>query len=146
MPYPCSQFCADIKFDNRFDIKLGDSFHVNHTVHFGSKLRSYGKVQHGSYSKVWNQIWYQIWYQCLFFSFLLLVDQKKCNNLQLVMHFLLSIGLFGIRAMVHANQKVNSCYLYFWNMQKRFWRAGKVLEMQERLWKCRKCFKMQERF
>ena len=48
MPYPCSQFCADIKFDirfdNRFDIKLGDSFHVNHTIHFGSKLRSYGIV------------------------------------------------------------------------------------------------------
>ena len=43
MPYPCSQFCADIKFDirfdNRFNIKLG-----NHTIHFGSKLRSYGIV------------------------------------------------------------------------------------------------------
>ena len=32
LPYPCSQFCADIKFDigfdNRFDIKLWNSFHV----------------------------------------------------------------------------------------------------------------------
>ena len=48
MPYPCSQFCADVKFDirfdNRFDIKLGDSFHVNHTINFGTKLRSYGIV------------------------------------------------------------------------------------------------------
>ena len=48
MPYPCSQFCADIKFnirfDNRFDIKLGDTFHAKHTIHFGSKLRSYGIV------------------------------------------------------------------------------------------------------
>ena len=36
MPYPCSQFCADVKFDirfdNRFDVKLGDSFHVSHTI------------------------------------------------------------------------------------------------------------------
>ena len=48
LPYPCSQFCADVKFDirfdNRFDIKLGDSFHVNHTINFGTKLRSYGIV------------------------------------------------------------------------------------------------------
>ena len=48
MPYPCSQFCADIKsdirFDNRFDVKLWDSFHVNHTVNFGAKLMSYGIV------------------------------------------------------------------------------------------------------
>ena len=48
MPYPCNQFCADIKFDirfdNRFDIKLGDSFYVNHTINFGTKLRSYGIV------------------------------------------------------------------------------------------------------
>ena len=44
LPYPCSQFCADIKFDIRFDIKLGDSFHVNHTINFGTKLRSYGIV------------------------------------------------------------------------------------------------------
>ena len=44
MPYPCSQFCADINFDNRFNIKLRDSFHVNHTINFGSKLRSYGIV------------------------------------------------------------------------------------------------------
>ena len=44
MPYPCSQFCADVKFDNRFDIELGDSFHVNHTINFGIKLRSYGIV------------------------------------------------------------------------------------------------------
>ena len=42
MPYPCSQFCSDIKFDNRFDIKLGDSFHVIHTINFGIKLGSYG--------------------------------------------------------------------------------------------------------
>ena len=34
MPYPCSQFCAGIRFDNRFGIKLGDSFHVNHTIDF----------------------------------------------------------------------------------------------------------------
>ena len=42
MPYPCSQFCADVKFDirfdNRFDIKLGNSFNVNHTIDFGTKL------------------------------------------------------------------------------------------------------------
>ena len=48
MPYPCSQFCADIKFDirsdNIFDIKLGDSLHVNHTINFVIKLRSYGTV------------------------------------------------------------------------------------------------------
>ena len=48
MPYPCSQFCADVKFDirfdNRFDVKLGDSFHANHTINFGTKLRSYGIV------------------------------------------------------------------------------------------------------
>ena len=37
MPYPCSQFCADVKFDIRFDTKLGDS-------DFGTKLRSYGIV------------------------------------------------------------------------------------------------------
>ena len=121
MAYPCSRFCADIRFDNRFDVKLGDSFHVNHTIHFGSKLRSYGIVQHGSYSKsLKSNLISDLISVPFFFSFLLLVDQKKCNNLQLVMHFLLSIGLFGIRAMVHANQKVNSCYLYFWNMQKRF--------------------------
>ena len=30
MPYPC----AGIRFDNRFGIKLGDSFHVNHTIDF----------------------------------------------------------------------------------------------------------------
>ena len=38
MLYPFSQFCADIKFDirsdNIFDIKLGDSLHVNHTINF----------------------------------------------------------------------------------------------------------------
>ena len=45
MPYPCSQFCSDIKFDNRFDIKLGDSFHVIHTIKFGIKLGSYGIAQ-----------------------------------------------------------------------------------------------------
>ena len=32
MPYPCSQFCADVKFDirfdNRFDVRLWNSFHV----------------------------------------------------------------------------------------------------------------------
>ena len=48
MPYPFSQFCADIKFDirsdNIFDIKLGDSLHVNHTINFVIKLRSYGTV------------------------------------------------------------------------------------------------------
>ena len=48
MPYPCSQFCADIKFDirfdNRFGIKVEDSFHVNHTINFCNKLRSYGIV------------------------------------------------------------------------------------------------------
>ena len=37
MPYPCSQFCADIKFDNRFDIKLGGSLHVNNTINVGTK-------------------------------------------------------------------------------------------------------------
>ena len=54
--YPCSQFCADI----RFDIKLGDSFHVNHTINNGSKFRSYGMY---SLTKVWYQICYQIWCQ-----------------------------------------------------------------------------------
>ena len=48
MPYPCSQFCADVKFDitsdNRFDIKVGDCFQVNHTINYGTKLRSYGIV------------------------------------------------------------------------------------------------------
>ena len=48
MPYPCSHFYADVKFDirfdNRFDIKLGDSFHVNYTINFDTKLRSYGIV------------------------------------------------------------------------------------------------------
>ena len=48
MPYPCSQFCADVKFDirfdNRFDIKLVDSFHFNHTINFGTKLGSYGII------------------------------------------------------------------------------------------------------
>ena len=40
MPYPCSQFYAEVKFairiDNRFDIKLWNSFHVNHTINFGT--------------------------------------------------------------------------------------------------------------
>ena len=55
MPYQCSQFCADIKFhirfDNRFDIKLEDSFHVNNTIHIGSKLRCYGKFNMEAISK-----------------------------------------------------------------------------------------------
>ena len=42
MHYPCSQFCADVKFDirsdNRFDIKVGDSFHVNHTIKMVANL------------------------------------------------------------------------------------------------------------
>ena len=48
LPYPCSRFYADVKFDirfdNRFDIKLGESFHVNHTINFGTKFRFYGIV------------------------------------------------------------------------------------------------------
>ena len=44
MPYPCSGFCADIRFDNRFGIKLGDSFHVNHTINFVTKYMIYGIV------------------------------------------------------------------------------------------------------
>ena len=51
MPYSCSQFCADIRFDNRFDIKLEDSFHVNNTIHIGSKLRCYGKFNMEAISK-----------------------------------------------------------------------------------------------
>ena len=39
MPYPCSRFYADIRFDNRFDIKLWNSIHVNHTIKFVTKLR-----------------------------------------------------------------------------------------------------------
>ena len=46
MPYPCSQFCADIefdiRFDNRFGIKVGDSFHVIHTINFVGKYMIYG--------------------------------------------------------------------------------------------------------
>ena len=44
MPYPCSQFCADIEFDNRFGIKVGDSFHVIHTINFVGKYMIYGIV------------------------------------------------------------------------------------------------------
>ena len=51
MPYPCSQFCGDFKFDIRFyirsDIKLGDSVHVNHTINFVIKLISYRPVASG---------------------------------------------------------------------------------------------------
>ena len=39
MPYPCSRFYADIRFDNRFDIKLWNSIHVKHTINFVTKLR-----------------------------------------------------------------------------------------------------------
>ena len=43
MPYPCSRFYADVKFDirfdNRFDIKIWNSFHVNHTINFVTKLK-----------------------------------------------------------------------------------------------------------
>ena len=43
MPYPCSRFHADvktdIKFDNRFDIRLWNSIHVKHTIDFVTKLR-----------------------------------------------------------------------------------------------------------
>jgi hypothetical protein len=43
MPYPCSWFYADIKFDirfdNRFDIRLWNSIHVKHTIDFVTKLR-----------------------------------------------------------------------------------------------------------
>ena len=43
MTYPCSHFYAVIKtdkrFDNRFDIKLWNSIHVNHTIKFVTKLR-----------------------------------------------------------------------------------------------------------
>ena len=44
MPYPCSQFCADVKFDIRFDIKLWNSFHVNHIINFVTKIKIYGMV------------------------------------------------------------------------------------------------------
>ena len=48
MPYPCSQFYADVKFDirfdNRFDIKLWNSFHVNHTIIFVTKIGIYDMV------------------------------------------------------------------------------------------------------
>ena len=39
-----AQFCSDIKFDNRFGIKLGDSFHVNHTINFVAKIKIYGMI------------------------------------------------------------------------------------------------------
>ena len=43
MPYPCTRFYADIKFDirfdNRFDIKLWNSIHVKHTINFVTELR-----------------------------------------------------------------------------------------------------------
>ena len=39
MPYPCSPFYADIRLDNRFDFKLWNSIHVNHTINFVTKLR-----------------------------------------------------------------------------------------------------------
>ena len=48
MPYPCTRFYADVKFDirfdNRFDIKLRNSFHVIHTINFVIKIKIYGMV------------------------------------------------------------------------------------------------------
>ena len=38
MPYPCTLFYADVKFDIRFDIKLWNSFPVNHTINFDQDL------------------------------------------------------------------------------------------------------------
>ena len=38
MSYPCSWFYADIRFDNRFGIKLWNSIHVDHTINFVTKL------------------------------------------------------------------------------------------------------------
>ena len=42
MPYPCSRFYVDIKtdirFDNRFDIRLWNSIHVKHIIDFVTKL------------------------------------------------------------------------------------------------------------
>ena len=44
IPYPCSWFYADVKFDIRFDIKLWNSFHVNHIINFVTKYMIYGIV------------------------------------------------------------------------------------------------------
>ena len=71
-------------------------------------------------------------------SFTLEDKDPICTRPHLALMFL-SKGQFYIRAMVHANQKAKSCYLYFWKMQetilkgrKGFRNAGKVLKMQER--------------
>ena len=48
MPYPCTRLYADVKFDirfdNLFDIKLWNRFHVIHTINFVIKIRIYGMV------------------------------------------------------------------------------------------------------
>ena len=38
MPYPCTLFYADVKFDIRFDVKLWNSFHVIYTINFGNRF------------------------------------------------------------------------------------------------------------
>ena len=54
-------------------------------------------------------------------SFNLEDKDPRCTRLKPFLALrLLSKGLFYIRAMVHANQKAKSCYLYFWKMQERF--------------------------
>ena len=54
-------------------------------------------------------------------SFTLEDKDPKCTRLKSFLALsLLSKGLFYLSAMVHANQKAKSCYLYFWKMQERF--------------------------
>ena len=73
-------------------------------------------------------------------SFTLEDKDPRCTRLKPFLALrLLSKGLFYIRAMVHANQKAKSWYLYFWKGQERFYKrrkgfknARKVLKMQER--------------
>ena len=48
MPYPCSRFYADIKtdirFDNRFDIRLWNSFNVKLSIKSEFATKIYGMI------------------------------------------------------------------------------------------------------